>query len=117
MWLSAYAPSATGRLKAELRTSRLRGLGAGLAVTELAESLIQVLDAQRFLQDGDGAELEDVIEHLAVGIAGDDHDRQIGIDLLGVLVDFVAGDVGQLEIEEAEIELLLLESGHRFLAG
>ena len=86
-------------------------------MAEHLHRLLERFDFERFLQHGDGAELENIVEHLTVRIAGDDHDRHARLDVLRLLVNLVAGRVGKLEIEETQLEFLFLHGRDRLLAG
>ena len=80
-------------------------------VAKDANGLLKLLDLERLFQDGDRAFGQNPIQHLTVGITGDNHDRQFGIDLFGRFVNIVRRTIGQLEIEKEQIEPLLLERG------
>ncbi len=106
------ASAEAGDFRREFLGSEAQRLGGlGEFVTEELQGQGQLLDLQGLFEDGDGTEFQDVIKHLAVGVAGDDDDGESGIDLLYVLVDFVTGDVWEDEIEKTEVKLLLVESG------
>ena len=61
--------------------------------------------------------LQNPIKHLAVGMAGDNDNRQFGIDFLGRVRDVVGRAIRQFQIEKKQIEMLLVERGQRFLHG
>src|ERR1041384_4774376 len=69
-----------------------RELG-GVFVAENANSLLELLDLERLLQDGHRAASQNPIEHFAVGITGDDDDRQFGIGFFRGVVNVVGGTI------------------------
>ena len=77
-------------------------------MTELFHREVELIVLERLLDDGDWAVGEDAAKHFAVGVTGDDHDGEVGVDQLQLAVHFVTRDVGKLEVEEDEVELLLL---------
>jgi hypothetical protein len=86
-------------------------------VTELFHSEVELIVLERLLDDGDRAVGEDAAEHFAVGVTSDDHDGKVGVDQFQLAVDLVTGDVGKLEVEEDEVELLLFSDRDGFSAG
>lgn len=90
---------------------------AGTFVTELFHREVELIILERLLDDGDWAVGEDAAKHFAIGVTGDDHDGEVGVDQLQLAVDFVPGDVGKFEVEEDEVELLLLSDGDGLSAG
>lgn len=90
---------------------------AGTFVTKLFHREVELIVLERLLDDGDWAVGEDAAKHFAVGVTGDDHDREVGVDQLQLAVDFVTRDVGKFEVEEDEVELLFLGDGDGFSAG
>src|ERR1700737_4752789 len=79
------------------------------------DSLFDLLDLERFFQNGDWAFGEDPVEHRAVGITGNDDDRAVGLLFLGHVVNVIGRPVRQFKIEKNEVELLFLNCGKRFL--
>ena len=90
---------------------------AGTFVTELFHREVELIVLERLLDDGDWAVGEDAAKHFAVGVTGDDHDGEVGVDQLQLAVDFVTRDVGKFEVEEDEVELLFLGDGDGLSAG
>ena len=90
---------------------------AGTFVTELFHREVELIVLERLLDDGNWAVGEDAAEHFAVGVTGDDHDGEVGVDQLQLAVDFVTRDVGKFEVEEDEVELLFLGDGDGLSAG
>ena len=80
---------------------------AGTFVTELFHREVELIVLERLLDHGDWAVGEDAAEHFAVGVTGDDHDGEVGVDQLQLAVNFVTGDVRKFEVEEDEVEFLL----------
>src|SRR5262245_5396478 len=93
------------------RSEQLRRLGRGDLSAEMLQRLLQIIHAQRFLENRYGAEFEDVVHDLAVRIARNDDDRRVGMLLLQNRIDLIAGNIRKLEIEKAQIEALLVERG------
>ena len=86
-------------------------------MSKLLDGAVELLEFDRLLDDRDRADLEDLAEDFAVGVAGDDDDGEVGVKLLQAEVDFIAGHVRELQIEENEVELLLFRKGNGFRAG
>ena len=86
-------------------------------VAELLHRPVQLLEFDRLFDHRHWAYLEDFAQNLAVRIAGDNHDRQVRMQFLQTLIDFVSRDIGQLQVEEYEVELLLLGEGNGFRAA
>ena len=95
----------------------LGDLGLDDLVPEELQGLGDLLDLEGFFENGDGTVLEDVVQHIAVRIAGDDDDGEVRRDLPGLGINDIAGGVREHEIEEKEIEFLFPDCGKAFLAG
>jgi len=96
---------------------RLRCQFRGVFVAENANGLLKLLDLERLLQNGHRSARQNPIQHFAVGITGDDNDRQFRIRFLRGIVNVVRRAVRQFQIEKEQIEFLFFERGHRFFDG
>lgn len=89
---------------------------AGTFVTKLFHGEIELIVLEGLFDDGDRAVGENAAKHFAVGVTGDDHNREVGVDQLQLAVNFVTGDVREFEVEEDEIESLLFSDRDGFSA-
>lgn len=84
-------------------------------MAQLAHGAVQLFKFERLLDHGHRSMGEDAAEDLAVRIAGDDDDRDIGMIGLERLVDFVTRHIREFQIEENEIEMLFISELQSFL--
>lgn len=85
-------------------------------MAQLAHGAVQLFKFERLLDHSHRSMGEDAAEDLAVRIAGDDDDGDIGMIGLERLVDFVARHIRQFQIEENQIEMLFVSELQSFLA-
>src|SRR5260221_9566398 len=103
---------------------RILGREGALAVldtqsrTGVAEDfyrLIELLDLERLFQNRYRTNLENPVENFAIRIACDDDHVEVGINLFGGPINLVTWRIGELKVQEHQIEFLLLEVGYRIL--
>src|SRR5258707_12578383 len=77
--------------------------------------LIELLDLERLFQNRYRTNLENPVENFAIRIACDDDHVEVGINLFGGPINLVTWRIGELKVQEHQIEFLLLEVGYRIL--
>ena len=93
-------------------------LGLELAPLEaLADGEADLLVLERLRDVVEGALLHGVDGALDRRERGDHHHHQVGVVLADLPEDLHAGEAGQHEVEQDEVDLLALEQGQRLLAG
>lgn len=85
-------------------------------MAQLAHGAVQLFKFEWLLDHCDRSMGENAAEDLAVRIASDDDDGDIGMIGLERLVDFVARHIRQFQIEENQIEMLFISKLQSFLA-
>ena len=86
-------------------------------MAELLHRAIELFILDRLFDDGDGAVGEDAAEDFAIGVARDDDDGEVGVQFFELGIDFITRDVGQFQVEEYEVELLLARHSDGFRSG
>jgi len=123
---ATFTSSTTKKPQLHERESRLfelrdkRGICSGnfgAFVAENFDGAIELVVFDRLFNDGDRAAGKDFGQDLAVGIPGDDHDGKIGILGFQLCVQFVTGNIGQLQVKENQVKTLLFGVGKSFRAG
>src|ERR1700759_3852727 len=97
--------------------ARSGGELGGVFVTENANCLLKLLDLERLFQNRNWATRQNPIEHFAVGVTGDNDNRQFRVGFLRRIVSVSRGAVRQFQIEKKKIELLFFKCYQRFLDG
>ncbi len=86
-------------------------------VAENSYRLLELFGLERLFQNRHRTFGKNAIQHLAVGITGNDDDWTVRLVFFDRIVNVIGWAIGQFEIEKDEIELLFFERGDRFLDG
>jgi len=110
-------PNHLREMATELRMTRpqLRCQFDRVFVAENSYRLLQLLSLERLFQNRDWPLRQNAIEHLTIGVTGNDNNGTIGLFPLDEIVNVIGGTIGKFEVEKDEIEFLFLQRGDRFL--